>query len=157
MAILNDAVTATKEHGKLKWNEAERTAVSELASRMQNLPRVSYDPLQLFASDKYIIVILGDASKTGAGSSIYLVHLVKAKDFTKEQLLSKETLLVDCYHKVLSERTKEVANVRDRSMDHGEVRNTLGRQGGLYPTLATGHEASSWRIQLTESHALACR
>ena len=107
MAILNDAVTATKEHGRLKWNELEQGAVSELASRMQNLPRASYDPLQLFSSGKYTIVILGDASKTGAGSSLYLVQITQAEDFTKEHLLSKTTLLVDCYHKVLSKGQKK--------------------------------------------------
>ena len=99
MAILSDAVNA---ESRLNWSDSAQLAVKELALRMQNLPRVAYDPVHLFSTNQYIIVILGDASKTGAGSSIYLVKKKCAEDFVKSDLTASDTLLVDVFHKVLS-------------------------------------------------------
>ena len=99
MTILNEAVTLGP---RLNWSEDAQCAVKELSLRMQNLPRAYYDPVQLFSTGEFSIVILGDASKTGAGSSLYLVHKKRAEDFDKSDLTDSRTLLVDCYHKVLS-------------------------------------------------------
>ena len=77
MTILSEAVTLGP---RLSWGDDAKRAVNELSLRMQNLPRAYYDPIQLFASGEFILIILGDASKTGAGSSIYLVRKVRAED-----------------------------------------------------------------------------
>ena len=104
MTILSEAVTLGP---RLSWGDDAKRAVNELSLRMQNLPRAYYDPIQLFASGEFILIILGDASKTGAGSSIYLVRKVRAEDFNKSDLSSSESYLVDCYHKVLSKEQRK--------------------------------------------------
>ena len=104
MTILSDSVNLDN---RLRWGDDAKRAIQELSLRMQNLPRKTYDPVQLFATNDYIIVILGDASKTGAGSSIYLVAKQRAEDFDKADLTAPTTLLVDCYHKVLSDTQKK--------------------------------------------------
>ena len=104
MTILNEAVTLGP---RLNWSDDAQCAVKELSLRMQNLPRAYYDPVQLFSTGEFIIVILGDASKTGAGSSLYLVHKKRAEDFDKSDLTDSRTLLVDCYHKVLSKSQRK--------------------------------------------------
>ena len=104
LSMLNEAVTLGP---RLNWSEDAQRAVKELSLRMQNLPHAYYDPVQLFSIGGFIIVILGDASKTGAGSSPYLVNKKRAEGFDKSDLTDSKTLLVDCYPKVLSKRQRK--------------------------------------------------